>query len=49
MTDIAALLVYMNYQDLCLLADHLLHSQDLYDTASTVIVRRNWLFPTLYN
>lgn len=29
MTDIAALVVYMNNQDLCLLDDHLLHSHDL--------------------
>ena len=49
MTDIAALLAYLNNQNLCLLADHLLHSHDLYDTASSVIVMRNWLFPTLYN
>lgn len=48
MTDIAALPVYLNNQNLCLLADHLLHSQDLYDTSSSVIVRRNWLFSTLY-
>lgn len=45
----AELLVYLNNQNLCLLADHLLHSHDLYDTSSSVIVRRNWLFPTLYN
>ena len=49
MTDIAVLLVYMNNQDLCILADHLLHSHDLYDTSSSVIVRRNWLSPALYN